>query len=714
MSQYKRAQLMHQYYRDALIQRFNFDDVGTLPKEWILTFLDSKTCDTLAVAEQIRMMNSGLPENEDSALKEMLLLIAHSNMAMDQYRAGLQTPMPLGFKNVIRDGVMRVLAKVPSISYLINCIQILYRVGLIDETMSLIDQNPRVLEASPALQRIAAMVYLIEGRYEDALPHLLKLVESGPEGQLPLVKLMSMSCLYALGGQPDEPVDFASLNREETSKNSYTSPTLNWVIPIIKKGRNKPTVVIACDEKYFFEHALALLYSIHDQNGGELCVHFHLYNPNPSMVRFLASLGQQYPELEISATSETIEALGDPKGPNAATSKVIQFATRRFIAADALLGQINAPLILIDADALWKKNWNTLFGEASKQVDVIACKPEVSPSWEKILAGFLYIKPTENGKNYLREVAAFIDHNLSKGKFVWFLDQIALSACYDRFLEPSPHAALAAKPSRIMDFSHGEDALTWVVTNQKAGAGEYAEYKNQIQAKYGQMPYSGPNDAFRYISELNVETDSESTLESKRTVYFLQVGAMDGQSYDPIYPFVRAYGWNGVLVEPLPDMIERLRANYEGSEGLVFENVAITEQVETKKLYRVTLENIVKHKLPDWLKGMSTFSDTKLKDYKKYVTIQPVSCMPLMDLIERNMMPRIDVFQIDTEGYDYKVFKQLDFTAYRPSIINLEVINLQPAEIEAIQSTLDEQGYVYYRYEFDLIAFEPEFFKKQA
>lgn len=708
MSQYKRAQLMHQYYRDALIQRFNFDDVGSLPKEWILTFLDSKSCDTLAIAEQIRMMSSGLPEAEDSALKEMLLLIAHSNMAMDHHRGGLQTPMPLGFKNVVRDSVMRVLDKVPSISYLINCIQILYRVGLIDEAMSLIDQNPRVLEASPALQRIAAMVYLIENRYEDALPHLLNLVESGPEGKLPLVKLMSMSCLYALGGQPDEPVDFGSLNPELAPDKAYTRPALHWVIPLPAQGRTKTTVVVACDEKYFFEHALALLYSIHDQNGGELCVHFHLYNPNPSMMGLLARLGKQYPELEISATSETIEAAGDAKGPNASTSKVIQFATRRFIAADALLEQINAPVILIDADALWKQSWNTRFGEAAGHADVIVCKPEVSPSWEKILAGFLYVKPTETGKNYLRQVAAFISHNLNKGKFVWFLDQIALSACYDRFLEPTPQAALAVKPSHIMDFSHGDEALTWVVTNQKAAEGEYAEYKRHIQLKYGQIPCSGPNDAFRYISENHANPSDEC----KNPVYFLQVGAMDGQSYDPIYPYVRAYGWHGVLVEPLPDMIERLQSNYEGSEGLVFENVAITEQVETKKLYRVTLENIVKHKLPDWLKGMSTFSDTKLKDYKKYVTIQPVSCMPLMDLIERNKLPRIDVFQIDTEGYDYKVFKQLDFSAYRPSIINLEVINLQASEIEAIQRTLDEQGYFYYRYEFDLIAFEPQFFKK--
>lgn len=702
MSQYKRAQLMHQYYRDALIQRFNFDDVGNLPKQWILAFLDSKTCDTLAVAEQIRMMDSGLPQEQDSALKEMLLLIAHSNLAMDQHRGGLQSPLPVGFQNVVREGVMRVLAKVPSVSYLINCILILYRVGLVDEAMNLIDQNPRVLEASPALQRIAAMVYLIENRNEDALPLLLKLVESGPEGQLPLVKLMSMSCLYALGGQPDEPVDFASLNAEQAAKHPFQNPALNWLMPHTGPARVKTTVMIACDEKYFFEHALALLYSIHAQNGGELCVHFHLYNPNPSMLRLLARLSGDYPEMEISATSETIADTTDSKGKTVEINKLIQYATRRFIAASALLEHFNAPLILIDADALWKQSWSARFGKASQTVDVIACKPEVSPSWEKILAGFLYVKPTETGKNYLRQVAAFIAHNLNKGKYVWFLDQIALSACYDRFLEPNANTALAVKPAHIMDYGFGEDALTWVVTNQKSGSGEYAEYKRQIQVQYGQIPCSGPNDVFRAISE------------AQNPVHFLQVGAMDGQSYDPIYPFVRNYGWNGVLVEPLPDMIERLRTNYEGSDGLVFENVAITEQVETKKLYRVTLENIVKHKLPDWLKGMSTFSDTKLKDYKKYVTIQPVSCMPLMDLIARNNLPRIDVFQIDTEGYDYKVFKQLDFDAYRPSIINLEVINLQASEIAAIQNTLDEQGYLYYRYEFDLIAFEPNFFKSKA
>jgi len=120
---------------------------------------------------------------------------------------------------------------------------------------------------------------------------------------------------------------------------------------------------------------------------------------------------------------------------------------------------------------------------------------------------------------------------------------------------------------------------------------------------------------------------------------------------------------------------------------------------------------IVKHKLPDWLKGMSTFSDTKLKDYQQYVTVEEVQCMPLMALIERNPLAHIDVFQIDTEGYDYTVFKQLDFSKFRPTIINLEIVNLNAEELQALEHDLMAQDYVFYRYEFDMIAMAKRWFQ---
>ena len=43
---------------------------------------------------------------------------------------------------------------------------------------------------------------------------------------------------------------------------------------------------------------------------------------------------------------------------------------------------------------------------------------------------------------------------------------------------------------------------------------------------------------------------------------FLQVGAFDGRTDDPIYPLVEEFGIRGIVVEPQPEMLETLRASY--------------------------------------------------------------------------------------------------------------------------------------------------------
>src|SRR5262249_56046547 len=57
--------------------------------------------------------------------------------------------------------------------------------------------------------------------------------------------------------------------------------------------------------------------------------------------------------------------------------------------------------------------------------------------------------------------------------------------------------------------------------------------------------------------------------------FFVNIGANDGVSNDPIYPFLREYGWSGIVVEPLAPMLEELRRNYHDIPGIVFEQAAI-------------------------------------------------------------------------------------------------------------------------------------------
>ena len=50
---------------------------------------------------------------------------------------------------------------------------------------------------------------------------------------------------------------------------------------------------------------------------------------------------------------------------------------------------------------------------------------------------------------------------------------------------------------------------------------------------------------------------------------FLQVGAMDGKRYDPIFAFVKHYRWRGLILEPLADLFAALAEVYGHGYGFL-------------------------------------------------------------------------------------------------------------------------------------------------
>src|SRR6266568_4231619 len=43
-----------------------------------------------------------------------------------------------------------------------------------------------------------------------------------------------------------------------------------------------------------------------------------------------------------------------------------------------------------------------------------------------------------------------------------------------------------------------------------------------------------------------------------RRPYFIGIGANDGVTHDPLYPFVRDFEWRGIMVEPIPEVFAEL------------------------------------------------------------------------------------------------------------------------------------------------------------
>ena len=80
-------------------------------------------------------------------------------------------------------------------------------------------------------------------------------------------------------------------------------------------------------------------------------------------------------------------------------------------------------------------------------------------------------------------------------------------------------------------------------------------------------------------------------------------------------------------------------------------------------------------------------------DPEALISKRLVRCEPLMSVLDRHRVERIDVLHIDAESYDYQVLKQIDFKRFRPKLILYEHRHLNTADRNAATALLSGEGY---------------------
>lgn len=198
----------------------------------------------------------------------------------------------------------------------------------------------------------------------------------------------------------------------------------------------------------------------------------------------------------------------------------------------------------------------------------------------------------------------------------------------------------------------------------------------------------------------------------KQDVFVLQIGAMDGQLFDPMHEFIIEHQWNGLLVEPIAEQFEKLQHTYRDQPQIRLANVAIAEKQGTATMHHLPSEVVVQQNIPKWGYGATSFYADRnalaFDEIKPHVQQIEVDTQTLTALLEEQQVNKIDILQIDTEGYDYHILKQLDFGRYHPLIINMEIVNLPKEESNAAKRLLDEQGYLHAKAGYDLLAISPK------
>ncbi len=93
---------------------------------------------------------------------------------------------------------------------------------------------------------------------------------------------------------------------------------------------------------------------------------------------------------------------------------------------------------------------------------------------------------------------------------------------------------------------------------------------------------------------------------------FIQIGAFDGVSTDPLRRYIERCGWRGVMLEPQPGPAARLRNLYKDSSDIAILEAAVDGTHMTRALYTVECDG-----LPKWVGGMASFDREQIlrQDY---------------------------------------------------------------------------------------------------
>ena len=188
-------------------------------------------------------------------------------------------------------------------------------------------------------------------------------------------------------------------------------------------------------------------------------------------------------------------------------------------------------------------------------------------------------------------------------------------------------------------------------------------------------------------------------------INFLQIGAMDGVKHDELHRYIRNYDWSGVMVEPLPDMFDRLVQNYQDRPGLKFECSAITDADGPIEMSRIPTELIKDGIVPEWAEGCSTLvTDGYIEDLLPHMVKETVRGITIGTLYEKYGSD-FDFVQVDTEGFDYNIFMQLLQRGLTSDVYKIEIGHITYTKTVWMRWVLEQQGYKTFIDGYDLIAY---------
>ena len=144
-----------------------------------------------------------------------------------------------------------------------------------------------------------------------------------------------------------------------------------------------------------------------------------------------------------------------------------------------------------------------------------------------------------------------------------------------------------------------------------------------------------------------------------------------------------------LLVEPVPHNVVEIKKNLNNLDGIIIEQVALSDKNETRNFYFVKNTSI--HKLKKhWSSGIGSFKKQHLLDHKsKRFKIEEedidkiyIEAIRFKDLVDKYNINQIDKLLVDVEGSEFAILNDIDLSA-----INIKKIIFEYKHFDGYQTT---------------------------
>ena len=174
------------------------------------------------------------------------------------------------------------------------------------------------------------------------------------------------------------------------------------------------------------------------------------------------------------------------------------------------------------------------------------------------------------------------------------------------------------------------------------------------------------------LSAIDVESQSKAQLKQdifvllktnfKRNGFFVEFGATNGVDLSNTYLLEKSFNWKGILAEPAKIWHESLSQN----RNVKIEHSCVWSESDKQLEFNMVDE-------PEF-STVSSFSNCDgHSEKRKHGSVYNVTTISLNDLLEKHEAPaEIDYLSVDTEGSEFEILSNFDFSKYNISIISCE------------------------------------------